>query len=392
VATPPRKCRSPTFIVFSHHEDIVKDSRIHRLAEILVDHSCKLQAGDHVLIEAFDLPSTALVNRLIELAVDRGAHPFVHWKSNSVLRTLYAHATDRNLSLAGQFERAVMERMQAYIGIRGSANSSQFSDVPQDKMDLYQKDWWHPVHSEVRVPKTKWVVLRYPTDSFAQAAEKSTEAFEDFFFDVCTADYDAMAKAQLPLVERMRRANHVRIVGPGTDLSFSIKDIPVVACFGERNIPDGEVFTAPVRDSVNGTIRYNTKSNYQGILYDGVEFTFQDGKIIRATANHPDKINRVLDSDEGARYIGEWSIGCNNRIRHPMLDTLFDEKIGGSLHLTPGQAYESADNGNRSRVHWDLVLIQRPDYGGGEIYFDGELIRRDGYFVPDDLQSLNVGL
>jgi aminopeptidase len=285
-----------------------------------------------------------------------------------------------------------MEQMQAYIGIRGWSNNSQFSDVPSDKLDLYQRDWWHPVHSEVRVRRTKWVVLRYPTDSFAQAAEMSSEAFEDFFFDVCTADYQAMAKAQLPLIERMEKANDVRITGPGTELRFSIKGIPVVPCAGRRNIPDGEVFTAPVRDSVNGTIRFNTRSNYQGTLYDSVEFIFRDGKIIEAKANQAEKINQLLDSDEGARYIGEWSLGCNNRIRHPMLDTLFDEKIGGSLHLTPGQAYEEADNGNRSRIHWDLVLIQRADYGGGEVYFDGQLIRKDGLFVPADLQSLNTGL
>jgi aminopeptidase len=285
-----------------------------------------------------------------------------------------------------------MEKVDAYVGIRGATNSSQFADVPQEKMDLYQRHWWHPVHVEVRVPKTKWVVLRYPTDSFAQAANMSSAAFEDFFFDVCTADYAAMAKAQEPLVDRMRAADRVRITAPGTELEFSIKDIPVVACNGDRNIPDGEVFTAPVRDSIEGTIRFNTPSRYQGIVFEKVEFEFASGKIVHAAANETDKLQAVLDSDEGARYCGEWSLGTNNRIRRPMLDTLFDEKIGGSFHLTPGQAYEEADNGNRSRIHWDLVLIQRPEYGGGEVWFDGELLRKDGRFVPADLQDLNQGL
>jgi aminopeptidase len=285
-----------------------------------------------------------------------------------------------------------MEQMDAYIGVRGSANSSEFADVPHAQMDLYQKRWWHPVHSEVRVPKTKWVVLRYPTPSMAQAADMSCEAFEDFYFSVCTADYAQMAKDQQPLVSRMQAADQIRITAPDTDLSFSIKDIPVRPCHGQRNIPDGEVFTAPVRDSVNGTIRYNTRSRYQGTTFENIAFTFQNGRIVKATANETDKLNQILDSDEGARYIGEWSIGCNNYVLHPMLDTLFDEKIGGSMHLTPGQAYEDADNGNRSVVHWDLVLIQRPDYGGGQLYFDGELIRKDGRFVPDDLQRLNAGL
>jgi aminopeptidase len=259
-------------------------------------------------------------------------------------------------------------------------------------MDLYQQHWWHPVHSEVRVPKTKWVVLRYPTDAFAQAAGMSSAAFEDFYFNVCTADYPAMKKAQEPLQARMEAADRVRIVAPGTELEFSIKGIPVIPCFGERNIPDGEVFTAPVRDSINGVIRFNTQSRYQGTVFSDITFEFKDGKIVKATANNTERINQILDSDDGGRYCGEWSLGTNNRVRHPMLDTLFDEKIGGSFHLTPGQAYEIADNGNRSRIHWDLVLIQREDYGGGEVWFDGELVRKDGRFVPEDLQGLNAGL
>jgi aminopeptidase len=368
------------------------DSRIDRLAEILLDHSCTIKRGEKVLIEAFDLPDATLVCRLVEGAANRDAVPLVSWKSNAVLRSLYQTATEEGMKLAGQFESARMEHMQAYIGIRGAANSSQFADVPLEKMDLYQQHWWKVVHTDVRVAKTKWVVLRYPTNSFAQAANMSTPAFEDFYFDVCTADYAAMKQAQQPLAERMRRTDRVRIVAPSTELEFSIKGIPVIPCWGERNIPDGEVFTAPVRDSINGRIRFNTQSRYQGTLFDNVEFEFKNGKIVRATANETKKLNAILDSDEGARYCGEWAIGVNNRVLHPMLDTLFDEKIGGSFHLTPGQAYEIADNGNRSRIHWDLVLIQRPDYGGGEIWFDGELVRKDGRFVPRDLQALNEGL
>jgi aminopeptidase len=265
-----------------------------------------------------------------------------------------------------------MEKMDAYIGVRGSANTSELSDVPAEKMDLYQRLWWQPVHIGERVRNTKWVVLRYPTPSMAQAARMSTRAFEDYFFDVCTADYQKMARDQEPLKKRMEAAKQVRLVGPGTDLEFSIADIPVVCCNGKRNIPDGEVFTAPVKLSGKGVIRFNTQSLYQGTVFDGIELELAEGRIVRATCtNEPDKLNQILDSDEGARYIGEWSIGCNNRVKKPMLDTLFDEKIGGSIHFTPGNAYDEADNGNRSRVHWDLVLIQTPEYGGGEIWFDG---------------------
>jgi len=371
----------------------MNDPRIDRLAEILLDHSTQIQAGENILIEAFDLPEPTLVCRLVELAAARGARPFVSWKNNEILRSLYKTGTEAGLGAAGELERARMQRMHAYVGIRGSANSSQFADVPHEQMDLYQKHWWHPVHSEVRVPKTRWVVLRYPTPSFAQSADMSTAAFEDFYFSVCTADYAQMARDQEPLVRRMWEAEQVRIVAPGTDLTFSIKEMNVRPCHGQRNIPDGEVFTAPVRESVNGVIRYNAPSRYQGTVFQQVEFEFKKGRIVRATcANAPDQLNKILDSDEGARYIGEWSIGCNNRVRRPMLDTLFDEKIGGSIHLTPGNAYDECDNGNRSRVHWDLVLIQTPEYGGGEIYFDGKLVRKDGRFLPDDLQGLNAGI
>jgi len=369
------------------------DSRIDRLANVLLDHSNTLQPGEKVLIEAFDLPEPTLVCRLVEGAVERGAIPMVSWKCNAVLRSLYRTAREETMSLAGQFERQRMEAMDAYIGVRGAANSNEFADVPQDRMDLYQKHWWQPVHIGVRVPNTKWVVLRYPTPSMAQAAHMSTEQFEDFYFTVCTADYAQMAENQKPLVERMQAADRVHITGPGTDLSFSIRGIPVVPCAGGNNIPDGEVFTAPVRDSVTGRISFNTPSLYQGTVFDGIRFEFENGRIVKAEcSNETEKLNAILDSDDGARYIGEWSLGCNNAVRKPMLDTLFDEKIGGSFHLTPGNAYDEADNGNRSRVHWDLVCIQTPEYGGGEVHFDGELIRKNGQFVPDDLQGLNAGL
>lgn len=371
----------------------MRDERIVRLARTLIHHSCRLQAGHKVLIEAFDLPDLTLVSELIDEAARVGALPVVSLKSNSVLRSLYRSGTAESMQLAGRIEAETMRQMDAYIGIRGSANANEFADVPAAQMDLYQQHWWQPVHIQIRVPDTRWVVLRYPTPSMAQSANQSSEQFEEFFFNVCTADYAKMAADLQPLKARMEAADRVKITAPDTELTFSIKGIPVVPCAGECNIPDGECFTAPVRDSVNGTIRFNTSSRYQGVVFDDIQFTFRDGRIVDASCRgNTDRLNQILDADEGARYIGEWSFGTNNFIRHPMLDTLFDEKIGGSFHLTPGNAYDEADNGNRSRVHWDLVLIQRPDYGGGRIWFDDELIRNNGRFVPDDLQPLNEGL
>ena len=366
----------------------MQDPRYKQLAEVIVSHSCKVQAGEKVIVETFDIPEefTAVLLRRIHEA---GGHALCHTRQNRVLRELYMNAEEDQLAYIGKHERQMMEEAQCYIGLRGTHNSTEMADVPQEKMKLYQKHILKPVHLEVRVPNTKWVVLRWPSAGMAQQAHMSTESFEDFYFDVCTVDYAVMAEQMKPLEERMTTAGDVHIKGPGTDLKFSVKGIPAVGCAGEYNIPDGEVFTAPVKDSVEGTLSINTPSLYQGTVFDNIVLEFSEGKIVKATANHTEKIDAILDSDEGARYIGEFAIGFNPKVLEPMMDILFDEKIAGSFHFTPGNAYDDADNTNRSEVHWDLVTIQRPEYGGGEIWFDGELIRKDGLFVTDDLAGLN---
>ena len=261
------------------------------------------------------------------------------------------------------------------------------SDVPVQQLKLLARKM-RPVQDQ-RVKKTKWVVLRWPNPSMAQLAGMSTEAFEDFYFDVCTLDYRKLQPGMKALKKLFERTDRVEIRGPGTDLRFSIKGIPAIICGGDRNIPDGEVFSAPVKDSVQGHVTFNAPTIYQGMAFDGIRLEFRQGKIVKATANESAKLNRILDSDPGARYIGEFSLGFNPYVLRPMRDILFDEKIAGSFHFTPGQAYEEADNGNRSQVHWDMVNIQRPDYGGGEILFDGKVIRRNGEFLPKPLRSLN---
>jgi aminopeptidase len=366
----------------------MRDQRVTQLAKILVHHSCRVQKGERVLIDLFG-KERELARELVREVYEAGGYPHVQIHDQTITRALLMGTSEEHLSVWAGLALEQMKKMDCYIGIRGSDNINELSDVPDDKMRLYMKLYNHVVHSEQRVKKTKWVVLRYPNASMAQLANMSTEAFEDFYFRVCNVDYERMAEAMEPLVKRMEQTDQVRIVGPGTDLSFSIKGIPVVKCAGQNNIPDGEVFTAPVRDSVNGVITFNTPSVYQGVTFESIRLEFKDGKIVNATSNHTERLNQILDADEGARYIGEFSLGVNPHIDHPMKDILFDEKINGSFHFTPGQAYEEADNGNRSSIHWDLVCIQRPEYGGGEIYFDGELIRKDGLFVTEDLKGLN---
>ena len=362
------------------------DPRFAKLAKLLIEYSTRLRRGERVLIEVIDVPDEFAVE-LMRAARRAGATPLIEVRHSRVTREIVRGTDPKHAALVRGIELARMKKVQAYIAIRGAGNASENADVPSDRMALYSKtirpvlDW--------RVNKTRWVVLRWPSPSMAQGAGMSTEAFENLYFDVCTMDYARMAKAMQPLVRRMKKADHVHLTAPGTDLRFSIKGLGAIPCEGLRNIPDGEVFSCPIKDSVQGHIQFNTPTIYSGTKFENVRLEFKDGKIVNATANNTKRLNEILDTDAGARYIGEFSLGFNPYILNPMCDILFDEKIAGSLHFTPGQAYEVADNGNRSAVHWDMVLIQRKEWGGGEVRFDGEVIRKDGLFVPKDLQPLN---
>ena len=362
------------------------DPRFDKLAKLLVEYSTRLKKNENVLIEAFDVPDEMVV-ALVRATRKAGAVPFVQIQRNRISRELAMDASDRQLNFAAAHELARMKKMQAYIALRGSQNITELSDVPVPKMQLVAKKM-RPVQDH-RVKKTKWCVLRWPTPSMAQLAGMSTEAFEDFYFNVCTLDYEKLQPGMKALKALMEGTDRVQIKGPGTNLRFSIKGIPAVICGGDRNIPDGEVFTAPVKNSVEGHVTFNAPTIYQSIAFDGIRLDFKNGKVVKATSNQTDKLNKILNSDGGARYIGEFSLGFNPYVMEPMRDILFDEKIAGSFHFTPGQAYEEADNSNRSQVHWDMVCIQRKSYGGGEISFDGKLIRRDGEFLPKELRSLN---
>jgi len=365
------------------------DPRITRLADNLVNYSCAVQPGEKILLEAIDVP-TAFTTEVVRIAAEKGAHPLVLLKSNQVERALRKHATREQYELISQVEKLQMENVQCYIGARGNHNVAELSSIPAEKTKIYESTVWRDVHIETRVKKTRWVVIRWPHPSMAQLADMPTDEFENFYFDVCCMNYANMGEAMQALKKRMEATDRVRLLGPGdTDLTFSIKGMPAIPCAGKLNIPDGEVFTAPVKDSVNGVIHYNAPTIYHGVTHEGIRLEFKDGKIVGATSTETEKLNEVLDTDAGSRYVGEFAIGVNPYILKPMKDILFDEKICGSIHFTPGSSYDDAPNGNDSEVHWDMVMIQRPEYGGGEIYFDDQLVRKDGLFVTDDLKPLN---
>jgi aminopeptidase len=363
------------------------NDRYKKLAKTLVEFSVDLKAGEHVLVNNVDIPDDMTI-ALIQAISDRGGVPFLRLQSSKISRAQNKILSEKAFESISEISLGEMKQMDAFIALRGGNNAFYQSDIPQEQRIMIDRIM-RPVQ-DWRVRETKWVILRWPSDGFAQQAKMSTDEFEDFFFRVCTMDYKKMETGMEALKVRMEAADQVRISGNGTELSFSIKGISAIPCGGKHNIPDGEVFTAPVKNSVNGVIQFNTPTVYQGIPFENVRLEFKDGKIVTGNAgNKTVELNKILDADEGAKYVGEFSFGFNPHILHPLCDILFDEKIAGSFHFTPGQAYEEADNGNRSQIHWDLVCVQRKEYGGGEIYFDGELIRKDGIFIPRELQELN---
>lgn len=367
----------------------MSDPRNRTLAHQLIHYSTGLKPGQVIYVEIKGVEAMALGQEIIREASLVGGVPFWYYNDETLSRPFVLHAGAEQFEKWGQFHRKIMEMSDVYIAVRGSTNPFDLSDASAETMKQYNTAYWNQVHA-LRVQEKTWCVLRYPSPSMAISAQMPTEALADFYYDVCTLDYARMSKAMDPLVSLMAATDQVHIKGPGTDLRFSIKGLPPVKCDGHRNIPDGEVYTAPVRDSVEGIIAYNAPSMYQSKVWKGITLRFDRGRIVDASCEGDVKgINDIFDTDEGARYVGEFALGVNPYIRKPMLDTLFDEKISGSFHFTPGNAYEKCNNGNKSAIHWDLVNIQSPEWGGGEIWFDGVLIRKDGRFVHPDLLALN---
>jgi aminopeptidase len=367
----------------------MRDTRVDALAHLLINHSCALKPGERVVIEGVSVPSD-IVRALARAAKAAGGVPLVTLKDDQVIRELALLYDEADVRLMAECELNVLRQAHAFIGLRGGANAQEYADVPAAKMKQLLTHFIQPVHHDYRSSNLKWVALRWPTAAMAQRAAMSTEAFEDFFFDLCAIDYAAMEAAMEPLCALMTQTDRVRILGPGdTDLRFSIKGMSQHKAAGYHNMPDGELFTAPVRESVQGRIGYNVPSIYYGTAFSDICLDFEDGRVVRASANDSKRLNELLDQDEGARYVGEFAFGLHPGLTRPMQDILFDEKIAGSIHLAQGNAYSICDNGNRSAIHWDLILIQTPEHGGGEIWFDDVLISRDGRFVLDELTALN---
>lgn len=362
--------------------------KIEKLSRKIVNYSLELKENDKVLITYQNQLCNDLVTSIIREIKRVGAVVHVKLVDPIINRELLLATNDEKAKIMGDYSKFETEHYTAFINIRYSINDYEDNDISSDIRNLISN--YTRKYDEIRINERKWVLLNYPSFLDAHKAHQSIQNFKDYALDAMNTNYDDLYERMKPLKELMEKTDKVRIVGPDTNIRFSIKGMPIIPCCGKSNLPDGEIFTAPIKNSVNGKITYNTSSPYHGSIFNKVSLEFKDGKIINATCDGDNTLlNEIFNTDEGSKYIGEFSLGLNPNILHPMGDILFDEKIKGSIHFTPGEAYYEADNGNRSNIHWDLVLIQRSEYGGGEIYFDDVLIRKDGEFVVRELQHLN---
>ena len=362
--------------------------RIKKLSETIVKHSLKVKKGDKVLITYQAYECNYFIKTLVKDILIQGGIPSIKYQDSELENIIKENLNDDIIENKKNIFAFEVEEYDCFIQIRYTTSDYYDKNVDRN-LNNKLKEELSPF-KDIEINQRRWVLLNYPSYVDAYKAKISYEKFFDFAFNTMTVDYDKMYKSMLPLKKLMEKTDKVRITAPKTDITFSIKGLPAIICSGESNIPDGEVFTAPIKDSINGTITYNTPSPYNGNIFHDVSLTFKDGKIIKATSKEGEvELNKIFDTDEGSRYVGEFSLGLNPMIMHPIGDILYDEKIAGSIHFTPGSAYKECYNGNDSNIHWDMVLIQRSDYGGGNIYFDDKLIRENGVFVLDELKDLN---
>ena len=367
----------------------MSDPRDERLARTLVRYSLDVQPGERVLLDFRGGSTLPLLRETVSEVARAGGVPFPLLGDDSVSVRFLREASEDQVRSFGGIHDVLMRQMQCYVRVNGTDNPFDVADLSDETLRWEREHYMKPVHLEYRVKNTKWVVLRYPCHSMAQQARMSRESFEKLYYDVCTLDWERFSRAMDPLKSLMERTDVVRLTARDTDVTFSIRGIGVEKCDGARNLPDGEVFTAPVRDSVNGVITYNAGSLYSGTSWDWIRLRFERGRIVDIEAsNDVEKLRKIFATDDGAAYMGEFSFGLNPRLHRAIKDTLFDEKIYGSFHTALGQCYETAENGNRSAIHWDLVCIQTPEYGGGSVWFDGELVRRNGEWIHPELADV----
>jgi aminopeptidase len=352
------------------------DPRITKLAKILTDYSIKIKKGDIIELN-FGINAAPLALECYKNILKKGALPLAHTAPPGFTYTYYKYASEEQLKNFPEISMFEAKKAAGSIGIGGTQNTKELTNIDPKKIALRSKIV-HPISKEY-LRKDNWVICEYPTDALAQDAEMSLEEFEDFFYTATNIDYEELSKKQTKLKQILDKGKHVRIVAPDTDIEFSIAGRTAIKCDGKRNVPDGEVFMAPVKTTVTGHIAYTYPAIKSGKEVDGIKLEFRNGKVARATAAKNEKfLKEMINLDKGSCYLGEFGVGMNYNIQKFIKQILFDEKIGGTIHLALGMAYKEGGGKNESALHWDMIKDLRD---GGAIYVDGKLIQKNGKFT-----------
>jgi len=368
----------------------VSDIRIQKFAQILVDHSTEVKPGDKVAITASTAAEPA-VKALYELVLERGGYPHTLIDFAGESESFYAHASDEQLDFVPLFHKMAFEEFDVLIKLRSEVNSRALTNVDASRVARRGKSMSLLTKAQMRRGadgSLRWMSTLYPTPAYAMEADMGTAEYEEFFFRACHADEDTLdpvaywqgvKQDQQRIVDWINGHDEITLRGPNVDLTLSMRGRTFINCFGDRNLPDGEIFTGPVEDSAQGWVRYTYPAVYQGRVVEGIELTFDKGRVVKAGAHkNEDLLLAMIDSDAGARYIGEFAIGTNFGITRFTRNILLDEKIGGSFHMALGAGYPESGSQNKSAIHWDMICDLRQD---SEIRVDGELFYSNGSFV-----------
>ncbi|UCH59565.1 MAG: aminopeptidase [Anaerolineales bacterium] len=368
----------------------MKDIRARKFAQIMVDHSTRVRPGDRVAVTATTAVEPILL-ALYELILERGGYPHFLIDLPSQEELLFAHASNEQLEFVPLFHQSAFGEFDVLIKIRSELNTRSLSSVPPKRLSHRQKATASLIKKQMQrgaEGSLRWLSTQYPTPAYAMEADMGFEEYSDFFFRACHADEDTpdpvahwqgIEREQKHIIDAIQGHNQVTVRGPNADLNLSILGRKFNNACGQRNLPDGEIFTGPVENSVNGWVRFSYPAIYQGRVVEGIELKFVDGRVIEASATkNQDVLLNMLDIDAGARYVGEFAIGTNFEINRFTHSILLDEKIGGSFHMALGAGYPETGSLNKSLIHWDMICDLRQD---SEIIVDGETFYRNGEFM-----------
>ncbi len=364
------------------------DPRVTRLAELIVDFSIGVKEGQQVVVRGQPV-AAPLIQELYRLVLLRGAHPYIQVQLPGLDPIFMQHANEEQLQFVSPVDRYIVENFDARIRIMSETNTRELSRIDPARQALYsrgQRILLQTIMERSGEGALRWNVCLYPTDAYAQEADMAVADFEDFVYAACLVDqpdpvgqWRQVQARQQRLIDRLAGKREVHLIGPDTDLRVGIIGRPFINCYGDKNMPDGEIFTGPEETRVDGTVRFSYPAVDDGREVEDVRLWFEGGRVVKCSAAKNEAyLTAMLDTDEGARRLGEFAFGANYGIQRFTKNILFDEKIGGTVHMALGDGYRESGSQNRSAIHWDMICDLRQ---GGEVWVDGELFARDGQYV-----------